>query len=28
VFAEVVDGIEVVDGVMEGDVIARIEEVR
>jgi cyclophilin family peptidyl-prolyl cis-trans isomerase len=28
VFAEVVDGIEVVDGVLEGDVIARIEEVR
>jgi cyclophilin family peptidyl-prolyl cis-trans isomerase len=28
VFAEVVEGIDVVDGVMEGDVIARIEEVR
>jgi cyclophilin family peptidyl-prolyl cis-trans isomerase len=28
VFGEVTDGIDVVDGVMEGDVIARIEEVR
>jgi len=28
VFAEVVDGIDIVDGVMEGDVIARIEIVR
>ncbi|MDB4881137.1 MAG: hypothetical protein JWL60_2583 [Gemmatimonadetes bacterium] len=28
VFAEVTEGIEVVDGVMEGDVIERIEEVR
>jgi cyclophilin family peptidyl-prolyl cis-trans isomerase len=28
VFAEVVDGIDVVDRIMEGDVIARIEEVR
>jgi len=28
VFAEVVDGIDVVDGVLEGDVIARIEVVR
>lgn len=28
VFAEVVEGIEVVDGIMEGDVIERIEEVR
>lgn len=27
VFAEVVDGMDVVDGVMEGDVISRIEEV-
>jgi cyclophilin family peptidyl-prolyl cis-trans isomerase len=27
VFAEVVDGIDVVDGILEGDVIARIEEV-
>jgi cyclophilin family peptidyl-prolyl cis-trans isomerase len=25
VFAEVVDGIDVVDGVLEGDVIARME---
>jgi cyclophilin family peptidyl-prolyl cis-trans isomerase len=28
VFAEVVDGIDVVDGILEGDVIATIEEVR
>jgi cyclophilin family peptidyl-prolyl cis-trans isomerase len=28
VFAEVVDGVEVVDGILEGDVIARIEETR
>ena len=28
VFAEVVDGIDVVDGILEGDTIARIEEVR
>jgi cyclophilin family peptidyl-prolyl cis-trans isomerase len=28
VFAEVVDGIDVVDGILEGDVIAKVEEVR
>ena len=28
VFAEVTEGIDVVDGMLEGDVIARIEEVR
>ena len=28
VFGEVVSGIDVVDGVLEGDVIASIEEVR
>jgi len=28
VFAEVIDGIEVVDGILEGDVILRIEEAR
>lgn len=28
VFAEVIDGIDVVDGILEGDVIARIEQVR
>jgi cyclophilin family peptidyl-prolyl cis-trans isomerase len=28
VFGEVIDGIDVVDGVLEGDVIARVEEVR
>jgi cyclophilin family peptidyl-prolyl cis-trans isomerase len=28
VFAEVIEGIDVVDGILEGDVIARIEEVR
>lgn len=28
VFAEVVEGMEVVDGIMEGDVVVRIEEVR
>lgn len=28
VFAEVVEGIDVVDGILEGDIIARIEEVR
>jgi cyclophilin family peptidyl-prolyl cis-trans isomerase len=28
VFAEVVEGIEVVDGVLEGDTIAKIEEIR
>jgi cyclophilin family peptidyl-prolyl cis-trans isomerase len=28
VFAEVLDGIDVVDGILEGDVISRIEEVR
>ena len=28
VFAEIVDGIDVVDGILEGDVIATIEEVR
>ena len=27
IFAEVIDGIDVVDGVLEGDVIARIEEI-
>ena len=27
VFGEVIDGIDVVDGILEGDVIARIEEV-
>jgi len=27
VFGEVVDGIDVVDGILEGDVIARIEEI-
>ena len=26
VFAEVIDGIEIVDGILEGDVIGRIEE--
>ena len=28
VFAEVLDGIDVIDGILEGDVISRIEEVR
>ena len=28
VFAEVIEGMDVVDGILEGDVIARIEEVR
>ena len=28
VFGEVVEGMEVVDGILEGDVIARIDEVR
>jgi cyclophilin family peptidyl-prolyl cis-trans isomerase len=28
VFAEVLDGIDIVDGILEGDVISRIEEVR
>lgn len=28
VFAEVVEGMEVVDGILEGDIIARIEEIR
>jgi cyclophilin family peptidyl-prolyl cis-trans isomerase len=27
VFGEVIDGIDIVDGILEGDVIARIEEV-
>ncbi|HET7188305.1 MAG TPA: peptidylprolyl isomerase, partial [Gemmatimonadaceae bacterium] len=28
VFAEVVEGMEVVDGILEGDIIASIEEIR
>lgn len=28
VFAEVVEGIDVVDGILEGDVVARVEEIR
>jgi cyclophilin family peptidyl-prolyl cis-trans isomerase len=28
VFGEVIEGMDVVDGILEGDVIARIEEIR
>ena len=28
VFAEVIEGMEVVDGVLEGDVVAKVEEIR